>query len=75
MQEKPVTSIDILKFIDGEFRTAAREILELHGMEVAERVELRAGEMVFIPPMTPYEWWNDDEEPAEAILIFFGEGA
>lgn len=34
-----------------------------------------AGEMMFIPPMTPYEWWNEEEEPAEAILVMFGEGA
>ena len=38
-------------------------------------VEAKAGEMVFIPPMTPYEWWNDDDEPAEAILVMFGDGA
>lgn len=40
-----------------------------------EPVEAKAGEVVFIPPMTPYEWWNDDDEPAEAILLMFGRGA
>jgi hypothetical protein len=39
MNADPITSIDILKFIDGEFRTAARDVLELHGLEIEERVE------------------------------------
>ena len=39
MKSDPITSIDILKFIDGEFRTAAREVFELHGLEIEERVE------------------------------------
>ena len=39
MKDKTITSIDILKFIDGEYRTAAREVLELHGLEIEERVE------------------------------------
>ncbi len=39
MKLDPITSIDILKFIDGEFRTAARDVLELHGLEIEERVE------------------------------------
>jgi len=50
----PITSIDILKFIDGEYRTAAREVLELHGLEVGERIEkfrcipvVHKGDMVF----------------------------
>ena len=38
-------------------------------------VKATEGEMVFIPPMTPYEWWNEAEVPAEALLVFFGEGA
>lgn len=38
-------------------------------------VTAKAGEMIFIPAMTPHEWWNENEEPAEAILIFFGKGA
>lgn len=45
------------------------------GLVAGEPVEARAGEVVFIPPMTPYEWWNEGDEPAEAILLFFGEGA
>lgn len=54
MTERPVTGIDILRFIDGEFRTAARDILELHGLELQERVEkflcmrvTQTGESVF----------------------------
>ena len=39
MKSDPISSIDILKFIDGEFRTAARGVLELHGLEIEERVE------------------------------------
>lgn len=38
-------------------------------------IEAVAGEMIFIPPMTPHEWWNENEETTEALLIFFGEGA
>ena len=38
-------------------------------------VTVKAGEMIFIPPMTPHEWWNENEEPTEAILLFFGKGA
>ena len=38
-------------------------------------VSAQAGEMIFIPPMTPHEWWNEMEEEAEAILLFFGKGA
>jgi|GEM_PF-745374 len=39
MLQETITSIDILKFIDGEFRTAARDALELHSLEIAEREE------------------------------------
>ena len=39
MKERSVSSIDILKFIDGEFRYAAREVLELHGLEISGRIE------------------------------------
>ncbi|MEM7202081.1 MAG: cupin domain-containing protein [Planctomycetota bacterium] len=38
-------------------------------------VEAKAGEVVFIPPLTPYEWWNEDDEPCEALLVMFGAGA
>jgi len=39
MPEAAITSIDVLKFIDGEFRTAARDVLELHSLEIEEREE------------------------------------
>jgi len=39
MPQETITSIDILKFIDGEFRFAARDVLELHSLEIAEREE------------------------------------
>ena len=39
MHRESITSIDILKFIDGEFRTAARDVLDLHSLEIAEREE------------------------------------
>ena len=39
MKERSVSSIDILKFIDGEFRYAARDVLELHGLEISGRIE------------------------------------
>ena len=39
MPQETITSIDILKFIDGEFRTAARDVLELHSLEIEEREE------------------------------------
>ena len=39
MSQETITSIDILKFIDGEFRTAARDVLELHSLEIEEREE------------------------------------
>ena len=47
----------------------------VNGMVKGRPTTANAGEMIFIPPMTPHEWWNEREEPAEAILIFFGKGA
>ena len=47
----------------------------VRGVVNKKPVSAEAGEMIFIPPMTPHEWWNEKEEPAEAILLFFGEGA
>lgn len=34
-----ITCIDVLKYIDREFRTATRDVFELHGREISERVE------------------------------------
>ena len=36
---------------------------------------LEAGHMVFVPPGVAHEAWNPFEEPAEFILLMFGEGA
>ena len=38
-------------------------------------VEVRSGEAVFMPENALHEWWNESDEPAEAILVMFGEGA
>jgi mannose-6-phosphate isomerase-like protein (cupin superfamily) len=38
-------------------------------------VMLEAGQMVFIPPGVSHEAWNPYDEPAEVILLMFGEGA
>lgn len=39
MTARPINSIDILKFVDGEYRTAAREVLGLHSLEISERAD------------------------------------
>ena len=36
---------------------------------------LEAGHMVFVPPGTAHEAWNPFDEPAEFIILMFGEGA
>ena len=36
---------------------------------------LEAGQMLFIPPGIAHEAWNPFDEPAEIILLMFGEGA
>ena len=48
MTAKSINSIDILKFVDGEYRTAARGILELHSLEISER----ADKFMCIPEVT-----------------------
>jgi mannose-6-phosphate isomerase-like protein (cupin superfamily) len=40
-----------------------------------QRVSLPAGNTVFIPPNVTHRWWNETDEPADAILIMFGDGA
>lgn len=40
-----------------------------------KEVMLRAGQMVFIPAGVSHEAWNPYDEPAEVILLMFGEGA
>ena len=36
---------------------------------------LEAGQMVFVPAGTAHEAWNPFDEPAEFIILMFGEGA
>ena len=36
---------------------------------------LGQGQMVFVPPGTTHEFWNPYEEPAEFIVLMFGDGA
>jgi len=38
-------------------------------------VELDHPQAIFVPPGTPHEFWNPYDEPAEGILIMFGDGA
>ncbi len=40
-----------------------------------KRVSLSEGNTMFIPPFVQHKWWNETDEPTEAILIMFGEGA
>ena len=38
-------------------------------------VTLQENEMMFIPAGVSHEFWNPYEEPAEGILLMFGDGA
>lgn len=40
-----------------------------------KEVMLQAGQMVFIPAGFSHEAWNPYDEPAEVIILMFGEGA
>ena len=40
-----------------------------------KHVVLEKGQMVFIPPGMTHEFWNESDEPAEIVLLMFGEGA
>jgi hypothetical protein len=48
-----------------------RALAKVGGKEVA----LRAGQMAFIPAGVSHEAWNPYDEPAEIIILMFGEGA
>lgn len=37
--------------------------------------ELRAGQMLFVPPGVAHEFWNPNDDPCEIVLVMFGEGA
>jgi len=36
---------------------------------------IKEGEMLFVPAGISHEFWNDNEEPCECIIIMFGKGA
>jgi mannose-6-phosphate isomerase-like protein (cupin superfamily) len=40
-----------------------------------QEVTLQEGQALFIPAGVSHEFWNPYEQPAEAILLMFGEGA
>ena len=48
-----------------------RAMVKIGGIEQ----QLEAGRMVFIPAGVTHESWNPFSEPAEVILLMFGEGA
>lgn len=48
-----------------------RAVVKVGGVEKA----LEQGQMVFIPPGTAHEAWNPYDEPAECIILMFGDGA
>jgi mannose-6-phosphate isomerase-like protein (cupin superfamily) len=54
-------------------------IIGIRGKAVAriggKEVILRAGQLAFIPAGINHEAWNPYDEPAEIILLMFGEGA
>lgn len=54
-------------------------IIGIRGKAVAkiggEEITLTAGRMIFIPSGVSHEAWNPYDEPAEFILLMFGEGA
>jgi mannose-6-phosphate isomerase-like protein (cupin superfamily) len=48
-----------------------RAVGRIGGVERA----LGQGQMVFVPPGTAHEFWNPYDEPAEVIVLMFGDGA
>jgi mannose-6-phosphate isomerase-like protein (cupin superfamily) len=48
-----------------------RAVVKIGGKEVS----MQAGQMVFIPAGVSHEAWNPYDEPAEVIILMFGEGA
>lgn len=51
----------------------------LHGRAMAKvggiEKAVKQGQMLFVPPGTAHEAWNPFEEPAEFIILMFGDGA
>ena len=54
-------------------------IIGIRGRAVAKvggkEVHLQAGQTVFVPAGVSHEAWNPYDEPAEVIILMFGEGA
>ncbi len=54
-------------------------IIGIRGKAVAriggKEVSMQGGQMVFIPAGVAHEAWNPYDEPAEIVLVMFGEGA
>jgi len=48
-----------------------RAVAKVEGKEI----QLQAGQMVFVPAGVSHEAWNPYDEPAEVIILMFGEGA
>ena len=48
-----------------------KAVAKIGGKEVA----MQGGQMAFIPAGVSHEAWNPDDEPAEIVLLMFGEGA
>lgn len=48
-----------------------RAVLKVGGVEKI----MQQGQMFFIPPGTAHEAWNPYDEPAECIILMFGDGA
>lgn len=51
--------------------TKGRAKGKIGGVEIS----LDAGAAILIPPDTPHEFWNPFDEPAEGVLLMFGDGA
>jgi len=51
--------------------TRGRARAKIGGVEI----ELVEGEALFIPPDTTHELWNPYADPAEGVLLMFGDGA
>ncbi len=48
-----------------------KAIVKLGGLEKT----VGGGQMIFVPPGTAHEVWNPFDEPAEFIILMFGDGA
>ncbi len=46
-----------------------------HARIGGQEMEIRAGQTMLIPENVTHEFWNDKAEPAEFIIVMFGEGA